>query len=224
MLRQLLPTTLLIAGLFSTSTFANQMVTPEMAAQAKALQKQALSRAKAYQDSSISMQRDAFERALPYRQESLDINRIVQQSIQPKTNYAHGAMVFVSLGMPTLALRQIAVEANKYGIPVMIQGFYKNNLKLTEDRIAEILQPKNQQPIQGGYAIDPNWFKRYHITQVPAFVVTNQQMPCLGDSCPVEKHDILYGNISLTQALEIIAKKGELSAKARSLLAVRGQS
>lgn len=143
------------------------------------------------------------------------------QAVAPKTQTEPGMMVFVSLGMPTVALRQIAEQAHHYGIPVMIQGFLQNDLRKTQQRILEILYPKNQKPIIGGYVIDPNWFKRYRITQVPAFVVTNQTAPCQDQYCPQAHYDVLHGNISVMHALEIINNKGTLSAIAKSILAGR---
>ena len=143
------------------------------------------------------------------------------QAVAPKVQTKPGMMIFVSLGMPAIALRQIAEQAHHYGIPVMIQGFVENDLRKTQQRILEILQPKNQKPIMGGYVIDPNWFKRYRIKQVPAFVVTSQIAPCEREYCSQEHYDILHGNISVQHALEILSSKGELSSIARKILAGR---
>jgi len=140
------------------------------------------------------------------------------QAVAPIAQKEPGMMIFVSLGMPTIALRQIAEQAHHYGIPVMIQGFVQNDLQKTQQRILEILQPNNQKPIIGGYVIDPNWFKRYHITQVPAFVATSQTIPCEQHYCPAERYDVLHGNISVQHALEILSTKGECANIARKLL------
>ena len=177
-------------------------------------------RATSYEQQAQSLSNFSEANMGQYKDDALKMGQR-SQSVAPKTQSEPGMMIFVSLGMPTVALRQIAEQAHHYGIPVMIQGFLQNDLRKTQQRILEILYPKNQKPIIGGYVIDPNWFKRYRITQVPAFVVTNQMAPCQDQYCPQAHYDILHGNISVMQALEIISNKGTLSAITKAILAGR---
>ena len=111
------------------------------------------------------------------------------------------AIVFVSLGMPDLSLKQIIQDANYYQIPVVIRGLYKNSFRKTFERIFDLAKGKNK----GGILIDPKLFAEYDIKSVPAFVVSNS-----GSDYAAEKHkcDVVYGNIPLKKALSIIAERG----------------
>ena len=60
----------------------------------------------------------------------------------------------------------------------------------------------------GGIVIEPNWFKHFGITQVPAFVLTNDLNPCIGGNCKTTENDVITGNISLYEALRIFKQKG----------------
>ena len=55
--------------------------------------------------------------------------------------------------------------------------------------------------------LDPKLFRRYHIRAVPALVVTD------GNT-----NDTLYGNLSLTLALQQVATRGEAAVIAKQLL------
>ena len=123
----------------------------------------------------------------------------------------HGLLIFASLGMPEASLRALVKQADQVGAPVIIQGLYKNSFKLTADKIFTLVKPEKEGgKYQGGIVIDPNWFKMYGITKVPAFVITNQFNPCLGGKdCKVADYDILTGNISVQDALTVFKRKGQ---------------
>ncbi len=61
-------------------------------------------------------------------------------------------------------------------------------------KLFEIVKTNNQ----GGILIDPICFKKFDIKSVPALVIDKN-----------DKFDVIYGNISLKQALGIIAEKSE---------------
>lgn len=159
-------------------------------------------------------------------------NDVLQQSYQKVQQMAaaaggddrpdiyNGTMIFVTLSMPTENLREILNQANQYGIPVVIRGFVKNNYQDTAKRMAQILIPKSGQKVDGGFVIDPNWFTMYGIEKVPAFVMTNQTMPCKTEdaNCVMQDYDVLYGNITVQDALKIFAKKSQFAQKAQEML------
>ena len=116
-------------------------------------------------------------------------------------------IVFISLGMPELSIKQIINDAERYEIPVVIRGLYRNSFKETMSRIFNLVRDKNK----GGILINPRWFKQYEIQSVPAVVVSQ-----------ANDFDVVYGNVPLKRALEIIAERGELAAVAKKILEKNG--
>ena len=107
------------------------------------------------------------------------------------------AYLFVSLGMPTLALRQYMRETEPYHIPMAIRGFLADNYQKTAHRFWQIMHPKNKAIINNGIAIDPVWFRRFHITAVPALVVESSN----------NHYSVVYGNVPIQKGLAIIEQK-----------------
>lgn len=135
----------------------------------------------------------------------------VQQSVTQNANEskeASGVLVFVSLGMPEPVLRQILMQANQLGVPVVVRGVLNNNFKDSAKVLFSILHPQNQPAIKGGLTIDPKWFKEFGITQVPAVVAVSDAAPCYQDNCPTPAFDVVYGNIPIPEALKKIVSQG----------------
>lgn len=104
------------------------------------------------------------------------------------SNANANAMLFVSLGMPTLTLRQYVAESHQYHIPLVLRGLLNNNYPETAKRIFDILHPKNAKPISGGFEIDPLYFRKFQINTVPALVVQqNGQSSVIYGNAPIQK-------------------------------------
>src|SRR3990167_11119403 len=136
-------------------------------------------------------------------------------------------LLFVSLGMPKDVLRQYLIQAKIYHIPVLIRGLYtdKNDLtadktvgsfKDTANRVLQILKSeKGFKKSMGGVSINPLLFRSFHITVVPALVVTNHANTCITKNhehneniqCPENDFDVIYGNIPIRKQLKIISQK-----------------
>ena len=117
---------------------------------------------------------------------------VTEMGLADSVNNNH-AMLFVTLGMPKLVLRQYLVQSKVYGIPVVIRGLLDNSYPQTTQRIYDILHPNNKQPIKAGVEIDPTWFKQFDIKAVPALVIHDG-----GQFCSV------YGNAKISNLLGII--------------------
>lgn len=78
-----------------------------------------------------------------------------------------------------------------------------NDLRQTASAMYELSKTDNKVGVQ----IDPTLFSEYHITTVPALVVT----------CPGH-FDVIRGSLPLQQALEKVAEQGDCAATARQLL------
>jgi len=130
------------------------------------------------------------------------INNLGQGAVQKSPN----AVIFVSFSMPDLALKQLIEEGKKYQIPIVMRGLYKNSFQETAAKIFNLVKEKNQ----GGIAIDPLWFKEFNIQTVPAFVIKHGN-----------DFDVVYGNIFLKRALEIIAENGVSAKEAKDILTLK---
>ena len=123
--------------------------------------------------------------------------------------------LFVTLSMPTLALRQYMREGMPYHIPMIIRGLVNNNYQKTAARIFKIMHPKNKLPIDSGVAIDPVLFKKFNVEVAPALVVAKGN-----------HYGVIYGNIPIKKALFLITERATnpgVRALAQHLLKSGGQ-
>lgn len=96
--------------------------------------------------------------------------------------------IFVSFSMPDSALKSYCIEAKKIGAKLVMRGL-KNN---------SFIDTKAKTDYIGiSFDIDPELFKKYQITSVPAIIVDNNQ----GE---VKK---LTGHVALMKAMELMEQK-----------------
>ena len=119
-----------------------------------------------------------------------------------------GIYVAVSLSMPPEALRALARDAHKAGARVVIRGLVDGSFKATLIKVREVFDDRSA----GGVAIDPQVFKAFHVTAVPAIIAARSPVePCgkLGCSPEIPPFDVVSGNTSREAALKILADEGE---------------
>ncbi|HAS6130809.1 TPA: type-F conjugative transfer system pilin assembly protein TrbC [Vibrio vulnificus] len=170
--------------------------------------------------------------ARAYQQEALDASRKIQalvkeESLSPLLGIQKptrnpdqapkGVMVFVSLTMPENALKQLLMQSEHLGVPLVIRGVLPDGFPATAKRIESLIRSPNKAPIQSGFSISPDWFKQFGITKVPAFVSVKPGRCLPEQPCTATDYDILYGNISLYQALDYLAD-GDAQQNVRPLL------
>ena len=142
---------------------------------------------------SLGIQRTAY--AAP----ALDINALaqdyahVQAAPEILSAQRNSVMVFVSFSMPKPALKEWLNQANKIGAPVLLRGFENNSFQQTAKDYQALMGTQHQ-----GIQIDPPSFERYHIRQVPAVVMTSTS----------GEYDVVYGNASLMDILDIFEREG----------------
>jgi conjugal transfer pilus assembly protein TrbC len=143
---------------------------------------------------------------LPQAQQDL-INRlqgnIAAQSTTMGDKDTFPAIYFVSLGIPREGLLPMLKDARRYNIPPTLRGLVNNDMRQTAALMFEL----NKEDKDAGVQIDPTLFSQYHITTVPALVVT----------CP-GRYDFIRGSLPLKEALEKVAESGDCAATARQLL------
>lgn len=152
-----------------------------------------------------------------HRQTALSMNQHLDKALQnsplasvlgsPQQNphkKAHGIMAFVSLSMPDHALQQLLEQSQAYQVPLIIRGVLPEGFVPTASRITSLLERPNGRTINSGIAINPAWFNQFNITHVPAFVAISNQ--CSETHCAANEYDIVYGNISIPSALNILSQ------------------
>ena len=128
-------------------------------------------------------------------------------------------LLFVSLGMPDLVLKQYLRQANAYHIPVIIRGLYTakdhdggqvGSFRDTVDRIKGLVgkDTKNQ-----GVEINPVLFKQFNIQVVPSLVITSDDS-CIKSSsktklCSIDQYDIVKGNMPIETMLQFVVKNSK---------------
>lgn len=132
-----------------------------------------------------------------------DVQQRLASRVAPDAKPQPRALYFVSFSIPEDGLKLMLPEAEKWGIPPLINGLIDNDFRKT---VAAIFRLVRDNP-QGGVQIDPRQFTRYGIKAVPALVVV------CGD-----KHDTITGNIRLKAALERVASEGDCADVAREML------
>jgi conjugal transfer pilus assembly protein TrbC len=144
------------------------------------------------------------------------IDQIIEQSRQgtpvaQKGQTVDGAVLFVSFSMPESLLFSLSDEAASYKIPVVINGLIEGDFKKTITAFSKLhAKAKESKWAFNGVSVDPLWFEQFHITAVPALVVSKRPSSC-GQQllCPEQTYDVVYGNASIKKSLQLIAQKGD---------------
>lgn len=133
---------------------------------------------------------------------------------------APDAVLFVSFSMPDPLLFQLANEAARLDIPVVLNGLVDGDFKKTIEKFASLNKKAKKQHLNfQGVSIDPVWFEQFKISAVPALVVSPRPASCEAQTvCANRSFDVVYGNASLKNSLELIAEKGEHAVIVQNLL------
>ena len=101
---------------------------------------------------------------------------------------------FLSSSLPDKELALLMKAAEAKNIPVYFRGLINDNMDQTAKYMLNLIINYKVRGVQ----IDPVRFERYGVKQVPALV-----KKC-GD-----RFDIVYGNVALSQALDMINQRGD---------------
>ncbi|PSU41896.1 type-F conjugative transfer system pilin assembly protein TrbC [Photobacterium frigidiphilum] len=134
---------------------------------------------------------------------------------------ARGVIVFASLTMPPAALRQLMMQSSELKVPIVIRGVLPQGFAATVAAIQSLIQTDKDSAINSGMAINPLWFKQLNIQQVPAFAAIKPGACLPKQPCRDSDFDVLYGNISLYDALATLARDGEVPDVAQQVLSRR---
>lgn len=112
-----------------------------------------------------------------------------------------GFYIFVSFSLPKTLLETLDKAAQKLGAKLVIRGLKDNSFKETLKHIKGI--KKEGITVD----IDPESFRQFGITQVPAFIVAQGT-----------KYDKLVGNLSISYVLNRCASEGETALLSKEYL------
>jgi conjugal transfer pilus assembly protein TrbC len=138
---------------------------------------------------------------------SLDIEQLAQ-SMQGKSQLPSPPtlIAFVSVSMPKPSLDRLLSDAERYGATVIIRGMVGGSIPTTAELVQKLLAGR-----QIAWNIDPEAFKRYRISSVPAYVLvkggSEASTACEdGMQCFAEADYLkLSGDVPLRFALEQFA-------------------
>jgi conjugal transfer pilus assembly protein TrbC len=114
--------------------------------------------------------------------------------------------VFISFSVPEDVWISISKDIMPIGGVLVLNGLPENSFKHLANRLMKMKEKGFLADVQ----INPMLFEEYSITQVPAFVISD-------NNC----YDKIMGNISVDYALEILKEKGE-TKMAKTLLKSNG--
>ncbi|MEZ8780285.1 type-F conjugative transfer system pilin assembly protein TrbC [Vibrio splendidus] len=118
-----------------------------------------------------------------------------------------GVMVFVSLTMPEASLRALLKQSEQWQVPLVIRGVLPSGFPATARRIQSLLKTHQpDQPIQSGFAINPEWFRTFSVTEVPTFVAIKPGKCLPKQPCNETDYDLIKGNLSIPDALNQLAR------------------
>ncbi len=126
----------------------------------------------------------------------------------PNQPYDSDLLIFVSFSMPKESLKLWAEQASRVGCPLLLQGFVDNDLTKTTAKTQSLFGIEANVEI----SVDPEKFERFNIDVVPAVVIvepesTHSKKAASNDNL-MPNFDVIYGDTSLEEALNRIAKSG----------------
>ena len=132
-----------------------------------------------------------------------------------------GMMIFVSLTMPKPALKALLKQSEAWQVPLVIRGVLPQGFAATAKKIKSLIQEPGKPPIQSGFAISPEWFRTFNVTEVPTFVVVKPGKCLPKQPCTESDYDRVKGNVSFNDAVSFL-QEGDAKSVVNALL-TRGQ-
>lgn len=161
-----------------------------------------------YQKDALQAQRAMQNITAPYKTEAKqlldDLNKSERLHCSQGSSKSYTALIFVSFSMPKDSLLAYLRDAKKQHAALVICGLINNSFQKTFRAVNDLVQESKGD----GVLLNPLWFKKFKIKQVPAVVVINKDSHCLKESnCSESNYSVLYGDISLNSALNEIANR-----------------
>ena len=113
------------------------------------------------------------------------------------------AFVMVSLSMPTPVLVDLAREAQKAGVPLVLAGFdrTKDAINSSKMKVQNINFACCEKTGGARWEVDPTRFEKFQVRAVPTFVIYRGETP--------DDYTKISGGMALADALKIIAQSSK---------------
>jgi conjugal transfer pilus assembly protein TrbC len=114
--------------------------------------------------------------------------------------------IFISFSMPTRSIKALLHQSKRVNGLLVLNGFAEGSLLKTLKRVKVLVEGEKT-----GLVVNPLWFRKFHIEQVPAFVIAG----------PGIKTEIVYGDVPLRAVLNEFINHSDsvpLAQKAKALL------
>lgn len=107
-------------------------------------------------------------------------------------------LIFVSLSMPAAMLKSYTEQALRFDATLVLRGFVDDKASATREALANINQTG------AAWVINPEPFKTFRITKVPAIVLASSDLGSVTeDGCAQpDKYSVIYGDIPVISALD----------------------
>ena len=102
-------------------------------------------------------------------------------------------------------------------VPLIVRGILPQGFTATIKHMNRLINNRGK-TISSGFAINPKWFTQFGITQVPAFVAIKSGKCRPKEPCMSDDFDVIYGNVSMYDALGLLAKHGQVPDVAANAL------
>jgi len=130
-------------------------------------------------------------------------NKFIRHNPRQQIQLNNDVGYFISFSMPDLAIQEALRQAQKYHVPVYINGLINDSFADTAQKFIQHFGQNSSY----GLGIDPIRFTRFNVNTVPTLVLKcGQQI------------DKLTGNIPLKNAIEKMATEGDCATDAKKLL------
>ena len=111
-------------------------------------------------------------------------------------------LAFVSLQMPTQSLKRLLIDAERYGVTLVLRGMVGGSITQTAIRVQKLLGTRKV-----AWVIDSEAFKRYQVQAVPTYVFVrngSQAIPsCGAEQCEAPNGFVqLAGDVPIRYALD----------------------
>lgn len=111
-------------------------------------------------------------------------------------------LAFVSLQMPTQSLQKLLMDAERYGVTLVLRGMVGGSITQTAIRVQKLLGTRKV-----AWVIDSEAFKRYSVQAVPSYVFVrdgSQAIPsCGAEQCEAPNGFVqLAGDVPIRYALD----------------------
>ncbi len=123
-----------------------------------------------------------------------------QRAAMPQRSDEPRLLIFISLGMPDVALGRLVDQAARAQATLVLRGFLNGSLRQTIERMQALIGDRKV-----AVQIDPQAFDRYAVARTPSFVLVaagSQAQSCSAASCvPPDQYVATAGDVTLDYAL-----------------------